>query len=199
MFCVLFFRLKWVNANNCDKCPFVGDAGCFLLVAIETESRNRYRVSWCAVVLRSDVDRLRGRRLLCIFCRCCFTAECEYMAHLGNMEANALEKSLMNWDVVIDEVERWLNVRFPKLESLILVDSLQDTVRLLIKSNHKKDDDHAQKKRDASLQWKRMLLLIIAITMHNIPEGMAVGVGFGAANATDVSSFEFLHHFGTRK
>jgi len=27
--------------------------------------------------------------------------------------------------------------------------------------------------------WKRMMSLIIAITVHNIPEGMAVGVGFG--------------------
>jgi len=30
--------------------------------------------------------------------------------------------------------------------------------------------------------WQRMLALIIAITVHNIPEGMAVGVGFGNDN-----------------
>ena len=56
--------------------------------------------------------------------------------------------------------------------------------------NPKKDDDHYQTRRDTvdtALQWKRMLMLIIAITMHNIPEGMAVGVGFGAADATNVS------------
>jgi zinc transporter, ZIP family len=29
--------------------------------------------------------------------------------------------------------------------------------------------------------WKRPTLLILAITMHNIPEGLAVGVAFGAA------------------
>lgn len=29
--------------------------------------------------------------------------------------------------------------------------------------------------------WRRSLLLIIAVTIHNIPEGMAVGVAFGAA------------------
>jgi zinc transporter 11 len=28
-------------------------------------------------------------------------------------------------------------------------------------------------------QWKRILLLVVAITVHNIPEGLAVGVGFG--------------------
>jgi ZIP family zinc transporter len=29
--------------------------------------------------------------------------------------------------------------------------------------------------------WQRSILLILAITIHNIPEGMAVGVAFGAA------------------
>ncbi len=30
--------------------------------------------------------------------------------------------------------------------------------------------------------WQRATLLILAITLHNIPEGLAVGVAFGAAN-----------------
>jgi zinc transporter ZupT len=30
--------------------------------------------------------------------------------------------------------------------------------------------------------WRRILLLVIAIVIHNFPEGMAVGVGFGALN-----------------
>lgn len=29
-------------------------------------------------------------------------------------------------------------------------------------------------------KWRRAVLLVLAITLHNIPEGMAVGVGFGA-------------------
>lgn len=29
--------------------------------------------------------------------------------------------------------------------------------------------------------WRRTLLLVIAITMHNVPEGLAVGVAFGGA------------------
>ena len=34
--------------------------------------------------------------------------------------------------------------------------------------------------------WHRSILLVLAITMHNIPEGLAVGVAFGAvAHATD--------------
>lgn len=31
--------------------------------------------------------------------------------------------------------------------------------------------------------WQRSILLVLAITLHNIPEGLAVGVGFGAAAA----------------
>ena len=31
--------------------------------------------------------------------------------------------------------------------------------------------------------WKRSILLVLAITLHNIPEGLAVGVAFGAAAA----------------
>ena len=32
-------------------------------------------------------------------------------------------------------------------------------------------------------KWQRTTLLVLAITMHNIPEGLAVGVAFGAAAA----------------
>ncbi len=31
--------------------------------------------------------------------------------------------------------------------------------------------------------WKRSVLLVLAVTLHNIPEGLAVGVAFGAAAA----------------
>jgi ZIP family zinc transporter len=35
----------------------------------------------------------------------------------------------------------------------------------------------------APTTWKRTTLLILAITLHNIPEGLAVGVAFGAVGA----------------
>ena len=31
--------------------------------------------------------------------------------------------------------------------------------------------------------WKRSILLVLAITLHNIPEGLAVGVAFGAISS----------------
>ena len=29
-------------------------------------------------------------------------------------------------------------------------------------------------------KFRKIILLIVAVTVHNIPEGLAVGVGFGA-------------------
>ncbi|XP_037795482.1 zinc transporter ZIP11-like isoform X2 [Penaeus monodon] len=46
-----------------------------------------------------------------------------------------------------------------------------------------------QERYDKNLQWRRILLLIIAITVHNIPEGLAVGVGFGAIGKTPLATF----------
>jgi len=36
--------------------------------------------------------------------------------------------------------------------------------------------------------WQRSTLLVLAITFHNIPEGLAVGVGFGAAASGHVTA-----------
>ncbi|XP_017767288.1 PREDICTED: zinc transporter ZIP11 isoform X1 [Eufriesea mexicana] len=39
-------------------------------------------------------------------------------------------------------------------------------------------------------QWRRVLLLVVAITVHNIPEGLAVGVGFAAVGSSASATFE---------
>ena len=40
-----------------------------------------------------------------------------------------------------------------------------------------------KKKEGIKTHWRRTTLLILAITLHNIPEGLAVGVAFGAVAA----------------
>lgn len=40
------------------------------------------------------------------------------------------------------------------------------------------------------IQWKRILLLVIAVTVHNIPEGLAVGVSFGSIGTSKSATFE---------
>lgn len=44
-----------------------------------------------------------------------------------------------------------------------------------------------EKKEGIKSGWKRSILLVSAITLHNIPEGLAVGVAFGAV-ANDMKS-----------
>nr|CAB3266264.1 zinc transporter ZIP11-like [Phallusia mammillata] len=46
------------------------------------------------------------------------------------------------------------------------------------------------KQKNKAPSWKRIFLLIIAITIHNIPEGLAVGVGFAAVGKSQLSTFE---------
>ncbi|MBK9450521.1 MAG: ZIP family metal transporter [Bacteroidetes bacterium] len=40
--------------------------------------------------------------------------------------------------------------------------------------------------------WHRSILLVLAITLHNFPEGLAVGVAFGALAYHDVITYEML-------
>uniref|UniRef100_A0A914H4P9 Zinc transporter ZIP11 n=1 Tax=Globodera rostochiensis TaxID=31243 RepID=A0A914H4P9_GLORO len=40
------------------------------------------------------------------------------------------------------------------------------------------------------LSWRRILLLIMAVTVHNFPEGLAVGVAFGGVGKTPSATFE---------
>ncbi|NXM38500.1 S39AB protein, partial [Gymnorhina tibicen] len=41
-----------------------------------------------------------------------------------------------------------------------------------------------------SSSWRRIALMILAITIHNIPEGLAVGVGFGAIGKSASATFQ---------
>jgi ZIP family zinc transporter len=47
-----------------------------------------------------------------------------------------------------------------------------------------------------STSLRRTTLLVLAITLHNIPEGLAVGVAFGAAANVDLSSAQKLSQLG---
>jgi ZIP family zinc transporter len=45
-------------------------------------------------------------------------------------------------------------------------------------------------------RWRRTTLLVLAITLHNIPEGLAVGVAFGAAAHADLSEAQRMAQLG---
>lgn len=60
-------------------------------------------------------------------------------------------------------------------------------------SNTANTDDREAQKRAAFEKrqtWRRILLLVLAITIHNFPEGLAVGVGFGGIGKSPSSTFE---------
>jgi zinc transporter, ZIP family len=46
-----------------------------------------------------------------------------------------------------------------------------------------------------STSWRRVTLLVLAITLHHVPEGLAVGVAFGAAGAA-LEHADRLQHVG---
>ncbi|XP_059475664.1 zinc transporter ZIP11-like [Neocloeon triangulifer] len=50
--------------------------------------------------------------------------------------------------------------------------------------------DQATLAASGNKRWKRIVLLIIAITVHNIPEGLAVGMSFGAVGQSPSATFE---------
>lgn len=42
-------------------------------------------------------------------------------------------------------------------------------------------EENRHKSEGVKTSWERITLLVLAITLHNIPEGLAIGVAFGAA------------------
>lgn len=58
----------------------------------------------------------------------------------------------------------------------------------MLAPSSEEDSDSIATDREA--RWRRILLLIIAITVHNIPEGLAVGVGFGAIGKSPSATLE---------
>ncbi|XP_051770212.1 zinc transporter ZIP11-like isoform X2 [Ctenopharyngodon idella] len=61
-------------------------------------------------------------------------------------------------------------------------------------TSHTEEQEVSTKPQEQTSQsgnsWRRIVLLILAITIHNIPEGLAVGVGFGAIGKTPSATFE---------
>ena len=55
-----------------------------------------------------------------------------------------------------------------------------------------------QKAEGIKTSWQRSTLLVLAITLHNIPEGLAVGVAFGAAGGRIAGGAGRRHRPGHR-
>ena len=86
--------------------------------------------------------------------------------------------SLLNPAIILSEELghiSWITVIIGFLSGgffLFLIDKLLPHLHLGLKT------DNAE---GIKTSWQRSLLLVLSITLHNIPEGLAVGVAFGAA------------------
>ena len=86
--------------------------------------------------------------------------------------------SLLNPAIILSEELghiSWITVSIGFLSGgffLFLIDKLLPHLHLGLKT------DNAE---GIKTSWQRSLLLVLSITLHNIPEGLAVGVAFGAA------------------
>uniref|UniRef100_A0A914EPS0 Zinc transporter ZIP11 n=1 Tax=Acrobeloides nanus TaxID=290746 RepID=A0A914EPS0_9BILA len=71
-------------------------------------------------------------------------------------------------------------------------DNTVENGRLTVIESSVKETSCTSSDTDAAmaLSWRRILLLIMAVTVHNIPEGAAVGVGFGSVGKTPAATFE---------
>lgn len=47
--------------------------------------------------------------------------------------------------------------------------------------------------QEAQARWRRVMLLVAAITIHNFPEGLAVGVGYGAVGGDSGTTLASAH------
>ncbi|XP_052468226.1 zinc transporter ZIP11 isoform X2 [Carassius gibelio] len=89
----------------------------------------------------------------------------------------------------LSEEEEHLSIRIDKIENGEVYQRRRGP-----NTGHTEEQDVSPKAQEVSGQtgssWRRIVLLILAITIHNIPEGLAVGVGFGAIGKTPSATFE---------
>ncbi|KAM4663862.1 zinc transporter ZIP11 isoform 2-T3 [Discoglossus pictus] len=84
--------------------------------------------------------------------------------------------------------DRELSIRIDKIENGDVYQRKKGTAPTLSEDSSLLNPRGSPHKEGSS--WRRIMLLILAITIHNIPEGLAVGVGFGAIGKTASATFE---------
>uniref|UniRef100_M4BZR4 Zinc transporter ZIP11 n=1 Tax=Hyaloperonospora arabidopsidis (strain Emoy2) TaxID=559515 RepID=M4BZR4_HYAAE len=109
--------------------------------------------------------------------------------------------SLFGTEKVLPVLEKYVGV-----DGLVTATTTATTPREALEKR-KKDDDYSYNdddgggfdcnveadttncSRNSSSSFRRVIMLVIAITLHNLPEGMAVGVGFGSIGHSARATF----------
>ena len=92
------------------------------------------------------------------------------------------------WSLLAPAIEMSGGAWHPALIGFVMGGVFLFAVDKVLPHLHLYDDD--SQKEGVPTSWRRSVLLVSAITLHNIPEGLAVGVAFGAA-ASGLSSASF--------
>lgn len=96
------------------------------------------------------------------------------------------------WGLLSPAIELSVNYKLPWLPTLVGFlfggMTLLILVKILPTLNVKAEIENYQEK---TISYKRSILLILAIALHNIPEGIAIGVAFAAA-AQNISGTSFI-------
>lgn len=96
-----------------------------------------------------------------------------------NMENEcSIKRNELNNSIEIDLSKGVRNRQGPKYEDI----DLKENEDALYYNN--------EKNRKQESNFRRIVLLVIAVTVHNIPEGLAVGVGFGAIGKSKTATFQ---------
>jgi ZIP family zinc transporter len=83
------------------------------------------------------------------------------------------------WSLLVPAIE--LGGTFPAVAGLLLGGAFLYSADQLLPHLHPEFPDEAQAEGPHT-QWRRSALLMLAITLHNFPEGLAVGVSFGGGD-----------------
>lgn len=126
----------------------------------------------------------------------------KFLSYLGIHQTFADSYERRDRSATVDICEKTFNTNNNKLNNLEKEEVFQDLrqrKKIFTEKNEISDANSALAANYTFDTWRRVFLLIVAVTVHNIPEGLAVGVGFGAVGKSSSATFESARNLALGK